>query len=142
MSIEMSTYLNCTANSSLVSSSSQLSSQRCVFPPGICVSSSVQSTPHQYTLLFLPNPPSGCWGDLPSAGKSSNSSSSSSCAAGFFSTAGSPFLVLSSAFAAVELCAADMLMWFRRFRRRSGVRLGEWECGWRRSWSLVLTMRL
>src|SRR5690242_11930182 len=56
------TYLNCTAKSSFVSSSSQLSSHRCALPLGICVSSSFQS----------------------SIGKSSNSSSSSR-GAGFLS---------------------------------------------------------
>lgn len=57
---------------------------------------------------------------IPSAGKSSNSSSSSSCAAGFFSTAGSPFLDLSSMTAlvvAAEPCAApDIVVKCRGFR--------------------------
>jgi hypothetical protein len=39
----MLTYFNCAEKSSLVSSSSQLSSQRCVLLPGTSVSSCVQS---------------------------------------------------------------------------------------------------
>jgi len=85
------THFNCTEKSSLVSSSSQLSSHKCVlFPPCCCcccapTSSSLdQSEPErfgQYGFDWI----SLCGGILacllPSTGKSSNSSSSSSCAA-------------------------------------------------------------
>ena len=78
------TYFNCTEKSSVVSSSSQLSSHRCVFVPCAPTSSSfAQSITHQHhvhIILHQQFPDIFC---LPSTGKSSNSSSSSSCAAGF-----------------------------------------------------------
>jgi hypothetical protein len=120
----MPTNLSCTANSSLVSSSSQLSSQRCVLPPGICVSSSVQSATRQQTVprVFASSRCAFSGFRVPSAGKSSNSSSSSSCAAGFFSAAGSPFFDLSSVAALVVAAepwaAPDIVTVFRGVRRR------------------------
>jgi hypothetical protein len=87
------TNLNCAEKSSLVSSSSQLSSHRCVLSPGTSVSSCVQSVIiWSLTFPFLVHrvPPKGSDVDgirhnILSTGKSSNSSSSSNAAAGFTS---------------------------------------------------------
>lgn len=73
------THFSCTEKSSVVSSSSQLSSQRCVFVPCAPTSSSLAQSKIAGQLVLYHSPERS----VPSTGKSSNSSSSSSCAAGF-----------------------------------------------------------
>lgn len=91
------TYLRALLKSSFSSSSSQLSSHKCVVPPGTVASSCVQSVNDHVISI--------CYGHLlycefisPSTGKSSNSSSSSSkagaCFTGFDACAGSASCVL------------------------------------------------
>lgn len=90
------THFSCFEKSSLVSSSSQLSSHRCVFPPspGTSVSSCGQSrqTPQRkeknqsrdYNIYRSESNRKSTRGETaPSIGKSSNSSSSSSAVVGF-----------------------------------------------------------
>lgn len=129
------TYFNCAEKSSLVSSSSQLSSHRCVLSPGTSASSCVQSEKH----ICQPNSAShrssrAIAHPLPtrisnrhraaqrsnvlSTGKSSNSSSSSNAAAGFWSFVGwvfaSDVIALVVGGTAPVAGAPDMLrcMWF------------------------------
>src|ERR1700712_2079847 len=90
------THFSCAEKSSLVSSSSQLSSHKCVFPLGKSVFSSVQSV--TTALVLVPKLAKAIsFTIVPSAGKSSNSSSSSSFAAGF---CGCSLVGLVSSFAA------------------------------------------
>lgn len=118
-----SAYFSCAEKSSLVSSSSQLSSHKCVLSPGTSVSSCVQSAiTHNQQLpsrqvspcheFVHPQRPKH-EGNIPSTGKSSNSSSSSNAVAAFVSFVWSAFLsaaVALAAGAAPEAGAADMMM--------------------------------
>lgn len=82
--VPRATHFNCFEKSSLVSSSSQLSSHKCVFcSPGTSASSCGQSNHSEFCqrVTYASRSNSCCC--LPSTGKSSNSSSSSSAAAGF-----------------------------------------------------------
>jgi hypothetical protein len=105
VSLMVFTYFNCFEKSSLVSSSSQLSSQRCVFPPGTSASSCGQSRTSQHVYLaFVYN------STVPSTGKSSNSSSSSSAATGF---CGSFVVAAGSALVDVAAVDVDMAVWVK-----------------------------
>ncbi len=80
---QINTYFNCLLKSSFSSSSSQLSSHRCVVPPGTSVSSCDQSRESKHVSRYLVGFGVGRGHGavyVPSTGKSSNSSSSSSMA--------------------------------------------------------------
>lgn len=115
------TYFNCAEKSSLVSSSSQLSSHRCVLSPGTSVSSCVQSAITQSSAPCLskhssPRCVPSCdqnMANILSTGKSSNSSSSSSAAAGFPSFDGGALLSAAlEAGAEPDVGAADITRGF------------------------------
>lgn len=104
-------YLNCAAKSSVVSSSSQLSSQRFLLLPLLpSVSVSDQSVERERSLAVDVGRRGGArWMDglLPSAGKSSNSSSSSRTLFVFFETCGWSLGLESEAVLGVEDMVVD-----------------------------------